>query len=319
MEFGRSNTITVSVPEGYQITKIVFAFTTEKSCTLLYNTTNLADQSKTWTATDPVYTVTFKAGKADGSTGGRIDLTQITVSYKSTEAPCTHAQLTKTTGTPAECEKTGLADYWTCDECQRMFSKGENPTDEDEVFYQHVLDALEHSFTDWQDDGDGLHHTATCDNCHTEKKQEEHDKEGEGGKCSKCGAEVTGDIKEKLTATFTYKGSKNPGKVDFITITAAQSDGINPPVVSSDGYRCYAKNTITFTADAGYSITEIEVTIVDKNGNKAVCSVTVDSGKYTTPSTYKGSWTGSANSVKFTLGDSGQYRMESVVVTYIAD
>ena len=100
---------------------------------------------------------------------------------------------------------------------------------------------------------------------------------------------------------------------DGITITFDKGSGSNAPTWYSAGLRLYANNTITITSTN--SITGV-IFNWEKQGSKAFASVTADTGTYSHPSAAgDGTWTGSATSITFTLGSSGQLQLNTLSVT----
>lgn len=106
-----------------------------------------------------------------------------------------------------------------------------------------------------------------------------------------------------------------------ITATFAKGKGSNAPRWYSEGLRLYASNTVTITSKSDSNILKI-VFNWEEQGSKDFAAVTSNVTEYTHPSSAgEGVWTGSSKSVVFTLGGSGQlrlntfsYEMESTVV-----
>ena len=100
---------------------------------------------------------------------------------------------------------------------------------------------------------------------------------------------------------FTLSSAAEVTK-DGITVTFAKGDGSNPPAWYSAGLRLYVKNTVTITSTS--NITAISFNW-EKQGSKTFnTSCTASTGSYTHPSSAGvGTWTGSATSVTFTLGN----------------
>ena len=110
--------------------------------------------------------------------------------------------------------------------------------------------------------------------------------------------------------TLTSASSVTSGGV---TITFAKGSGSTAPTWYDAGLRLYASNTITITSG-----TTIEGVTFDweKQGNKAFASVTASEGDYTHPTAAgEGTWEGSATSITFTLGSSGQLQLNTLSVT----
>ena len=103
---------------------------------------------------------------------------------------------------------------------------------------------------------------------------------------------------------------------DGITVTFAKGEGSTAPAWYDNGLRLYVKNTVTITSTA--NITEISFNW-EKQGSKTFnSSCTASVGSYTHPSSAGvGTWTGSATSITFTLGDisSAQLQLNTFSVT----
>ena len=111
---------------------------------------------------------------------------------------------------------------------------------------------------------------------------------------------------------FTLSSADEVNK-DGITITFAKGGGSNTPAWYSAGLRLYANNTITISSTN--TITSITFNW-EKQGSKAFASATASVGDYSHPTnTGDGTWTGSATSVTFTIGTSGQLQLNTLSVT----
>ncbi|MCH5246064.1 MAG: chitobiase/beta-hexosaminidase C-terminal domain-containing protein [Muribaculaceae bacterium] len=117
------------------------------------------------------------------------------------------------------------------------------------------------------------------------------------------------------TITFSEKGWSNQTAVTDVTqnnvkLTFAKSTGSAAPTyysASPYAVRCYANNTLAVSTVDGSSITAIEFTW----GGTTTAGLTPSTG------TLSGTkWTGSASSVTFTVGSSGQQHITTVKVTY---
>ena len=119
------------------------------------------------------------------------------------------------------------------------------------------------------------------------------------------------------SVTFSEKGYGNAADVSEVSIDANVSvtfdkgSGSNGPKYYTSGtaIRAYAKNTITVAAAEGKTITSIKITFGSSDGSNDITASCDD---------FDGSeWTGSANSVVFTIGGtSGNRRIASIEVTY---
>lgn len=119
------------------------------------------------------------------------------------------------------------------------------------------------------------------------------------------------------TITFSEKGFSNEEEITNIsgtsfTITFNKGTNIIPPryYTSGTAIRAYGGNYFTI-ASTSKTITKIEITFGSGDGTNAI---TTDVGSYS-----NGTWTGSAKSVKFTVGGtSGNRRLSAIAVTYEA-
>ena len=120
------------------------------------------------------------------------------------------------------------------------------------------------------------------------------------------------------TITFSDKYNSNTS-LDGVTvngtnfdITFAKSSGSNAPQYYTTGtaVRAYAKNT--FEVSSSNTITGITLTFGSSDGSN---TITTNVGTYS-----EGTWSGSANSVTFTIGGTtGNRRIAGVTVTYVVD
>lgn len=100
---------------------------------------------------------------------------------------------------------------------------------------------------------------------------------------------------------------------DGVTVTFDKAMGSTAPTWYSAGLRLYASNTVTITSTT--PMTEITFNW-EKQGSKAFNTATASEGSYTHPSAAgEGKWTGSATSVTFTIGTSGQLQLNTFSVT----
>lgn len=122
----------------------------------------------------------------------------------------------------------------------------------------------------------------------------------------------------KVTIDLTAQGYANGDEVASVSdsskaITVAFNKGTNsnPPKFYDTGkaVRLYGGGNMTITAPEGETITSIQFAYGSGDGSN---EITVDSGSFTSPT-----WTGAANSVKFTIGGtSGHRRFAQIYVTY---
>ena len=115
-----------------------------------------------------------------------------------------------------------------------------------------------------------------------------------------------------MAVNFTLS-SADAVTVEGVTVTFAKGDGNNPPAWYSNGLRLYANNTVTVSSES--AITAITFNW-EKQGNKDFNTATASVGEYTHPEAAgEGKWTGSATSVTFTLGATGQLLLNTFTVT----
>lgn len=119
-----------------------------------------------------------------------------------------------------------------------------------------------------------------------------------------------------LAQTFTPT-SADAMTIGGVTVSFDKGSGNNAPTWYENGLRLYASNTITVS---GVAITTIQL-VFTKQGTKPYASLAantgtlVDGGESTGADDQKtDSWTGSANSVVFTLGTSGQRLIKHIIV-----
>ena len=124
-----------------------------------------------------------------------------------------------------------------------------------------------------------------------------------------------GSLAAATSFSFTSDASISQ-TIDGYTVVLDQGAGTSYPVYNNY-MRLYAKNTITVTGD---SIRTIQI-VFTKQGSKPYAGLTastgtlVPGGESTSTSDYKvDSWSGEADSVVFTLGESGQRVITQLVV-----
>lgn len=117
------------------------------------------------------------------------------------------------------------------------------------------------------------------------------------------------------TTSFTLNSnSGNAFTKDGISVKFSKENGTTAPSWYPAGQRFYAKNTITISSNK--IITGI-IFNWEKQGKNAFASATASDGTYIHPTeTGEGVWSGSAKSITFTLGSSGQLQLNTFSVTY---
>lgn len=121
-----------------------------------------------------------------------------------------------------------------------------------------------------------------------------------------------------MATTFTFTSSESVTQTtDGYTVKIEKGNGNNAPAYYDNGLRLYASNTITVS---GANIENIYLTF-SMQGSKAYADLTASTGNLVSGGTSTSSddkvtdkWTGSASSVTFTLGGSGQRLIHSIVV-----
>ena len=117
------------------------------------------------------------------------------------------------------------------------------------------------------------------------------------------------------TTNFTLSSADQVTQ-DGITVAFAKGSGSNAPAWYAAGLRLYANNTVTISCENTTTITGVTFNW-EKQGSKTFASVTANCGSYSHPSTTgTGTWSGSASSIVFTLGNSGQLQLNTFSVTY---
>jgi len=115
-----------------------------------------------------------------------------------------------------------------------------------------------------------------------------------------------------MAIDFTLSSAESVTK-DGVTVTFDKGSGTTAPTWYTAGLRLYASNTVTISSES--NITAISFNW-EKQGSKAFNTVTASTGSYTHPAEAGvGAWTGSATSVTFTLGASGQLQLKTFSVT----
>lgn len=119
---------------------------------------------------------------------------------------------------------------------------------------------------------------------------------------------------------FTFSNSVDNQTKDGFTVALAKGGGQSAPAVNTTNdpeVRLYAKNTITIT---GTGITRVDLTF-SKQGQKPYATLSADGGNLASGGESTSNddqktdtWTGSANSVTFTLGETGQRVLYSIVI-----
>ena len=133
-----------------------------------------------------------------------------------------------------------------------------------------------------------------------------------------------------LEKTFTASADLLDGTVDGFTFLAEKNNGGNAPIYH-EGYgeiRIYAKGSFTITNNYNTNITGV-VFNLSAQGKKRLAPITANAGTIATQAVGDETvtWSGAANSVKFTVGDkanygsdgadkAGQLCFSSVVITY---
>ena len=131
----------------------------------------------------------------------------------------------------------------------------------------------------------------------------------------------SGAAEEKtVSLTFSSMGYSNQQAISTITdgditITFAKGSNSNAPKYYTSGtaIRAYYDNTFTVNVASGKTISKITLKFGSSDGKN---TITTDVGTFSSPS-----WTGSANSVKFTIGKagtqtSGNRRLAGIEITY---
>ena len=111
---------------------------------------------------------------------------------------------------------------------------------------------------------------------------------------------------------FTLSSAASVTK-EGITVSFAKGSGGTAPTWYAAGLRLYASNTVTITCEN--DITDVTFNW-EKQGSKAFATASANVGSYTHPSAAgEGTWSGTAKSITFTLGSSGQLQLNTLSVT----
>lgn len=118
--------------------------------------------------------------------------------------------------------------------------------------------------------------------------------------------------------TFNFTSDESVSQTaDGYTVKIDKGSGNNAPKYYDNGLRLYAQNTITVS---GEDLTRISITF-SMQGSKEYASLTASAGSLVSGGTSTSAnekvtdiWTGSASSVTFTLGSTGQRLIYSLVV-----
>ena len=114
--------------------------------------------------------------------------------------------------------------------------------------------------------------------------------------------------------TFTVTSAADLSK-DDVDVSFDKSSGSTAPTWYAAGLRLYGSNTVTISSTTE-TITGITFNW-EKQGSKAFATVTANVGDYEHPTTTgEGVWSGSSNSVVFTLGSTGQLQLNTFSVTH---
>lgn len=128
-----------------------------------------------------------------------------------------------------------------------------------------------------------------------------------------------------ISDSYTVTMSDTSGTADSgnISVSTSKGNGQSAPAYTSSELRLYASNTITVSTSNSKKIAKIEL-LFHKQGSKdyissisaSVGSVSGGGSSTGASDTKTDTWTGSATSVTFTLGSSGQRVFEKALVYY---
>lgn len=123
---------------------------------------------------------------------------------------------------------------------------------------------------------------------------------------------VTFDATAQGYANAEVITSYNSFPVSFAFSKGTNSNNAPAYYTTGTSIRCYGGNTITISVPEDYSITEVTYTFGSGDGTNAISA---DVGNWSSPN-----WTGSASTVKFTIGGtSGHRRIQKIEVTYVSN
>ena len=220
---------------GISLNKSELTLTAGNSDTSLTATVTPADSTDTvvWSTNKPaVATVDSATGKVTAVAPGEAIITATagtktaTCTVKVQAAPCTHENKSKTPEKASNCSERGWDEYWTCDECHKLFDMNGNPIDA--IPYRELNDDHDFNVGEWgYKEADGHAHVCSRNAEHHDTVQPhtpDHEEAtyDHGITCTECGYVIApqleaNDIRIEVPFKLTVKktGEMDPGKETF--------------------------------------------------------------------------------------------------------
>ena len=220
---------------GITLNKSALTLTAGSSDTSLTANVTPSDSTDTvvWSTNKPaVATVDSATGKVTAVAPGEAIITATagtktaTCTVKVQAAPCTHENKSKTPEKASNCSERGWDEYWTCDECHKLFDMNGNPIDA--IPYRELNDDHDFNTSEWgYKEADGHAHVCSRNAEHHDtvmphSPDHEEATYDHGITCTECGYVIApqleaNDIRIEVPFKLTVKktGEMDPGKETF--------------------------------------------------------------------------------------------------------
>lgn len=220
---------------GISLNKSELTLTVGNSDTSLTANVTPSDSTDTvvWSTNKPaVATVDSATGQVTAVAPGEAIITATagtktaTCTVKVQAAPCTHENKSKTPEKASNCSERGWDEYWTCDECHKLFDMNGNPIDA--IPYRELNDDHDFNVGEWgYKEADGHAHVCSRNAEHHDTVQPhtpDHEEAtyDHGITCTECGYVIApqleaNDIRIEVPFKLTVKktGEMDPGKETF--------------------------------------------------------------------------------------------------------
>ncbi len=220
---------------GITLNKSELTLTVGNSDTSLTANVTPSDSTDTvaWSTNKPdIATVDSATGKVTAVAPGEAIITATagtktaTCTVKVQAAPCTHENKSKTPEKASNCSEKGWDEYWTCDECHKLFDMNGNPIDA--IPYRELNDDHDFNVGEWgYKEADGHAHVCSRNAEHHDtvmphSPDHEEATYDHGITCTECGYVIAPKLEDavirievpfKLTVKKT--GEMDPGKETF--------------------------------------------------------------------------------------------------------
>ena len=221
---------------GITLNKSELTLTVGNSDTSLTANVTPSDSTDTvaWSTNKPdIATVDSATGKVTAVAPGEAIITATagtktaTCTVKVQAAPCTHENKSKTPEKASNCSEKGWDEYWTCDECHKLFDMNGNPIDA--IPYRELNDDHDFNVGEWgYKEADGHAHVCSRNAEHHDtvmphSPDHEEATYDHGITCTECGYVIAPKLEDavirievpfKLTVKKT--GEMDPGKETFM-------------------------------------------------------------------------------------------------------